>query len=252
MVKILTIQNTLIKIHPLFYLFAFIAILTGLFHDFLIFTSIILIHELGHVFAGICMKCFPEKILILPFGGLTIFKMPINISINKELFIAMMGPITQIIFSLIFFKGETYQHFHLFILLFNLLPIYPLDGMKILNCLINKLSSFKKAFFLSLYISFVCMSFLVILIFYQKFNLGWIIILFFLILKCIEEFKNFPNIFNKFLYERYTNNFKFKKIKIVNSLFSMKRDYEHIFKIEKNLRKEKEVLQKRFDFKRIL
>lgn len=252
MVKHLTTQNTLVKIHPLFYLFAFITILTGMFHDFLIFTSIILIHEFGHVFAGICMKCVPEKIIILPFGGLTIFKMPINISINKELFIALMGPITQIVCWIFFFKGETYQHFNQFILLFNLLPIYPLDGMKILNCLMNKLSSFKKAFFLSLYISFICMGVFLILIFYQKFNLGWIIILFFLCVKCIEEFKNFHDIFNKFLYERYTNNFKFKKIKIVNSLFSMKRDYEHIFKIGTNLRKEKEVLQKRFDFKRIL
>lgn len=250
MAKHLTTQNTLIKIHPLFYLFAFITILTGLFHDFLIFTLIIIVHEAGHVFAGICMKCFPEKILLLPFGGLTIFKMPINISINKELFIAIMGPITQIIFWFLFFRNDTYYNFNLFILIFNLLPIYPLDGMKILNCLINKLTSFKKSFFLSLYISFICMGFLVLLIFYKNFNLVWLIILFFLFVKCIEVFRNFPNIFNKFLYERYNHNFKFKKIKIVNSFFSMKRDYEHIFKIGKNLRKEKEILQKRFDFKR--
>ena len=138
MAKHLTTQNTLIKIHPLFYLFAFITILTGLFHDFLIFTLIIIIHEVGHVFAGICMKCFPEKILLLPFGGLTIFKMPINISINKELFIAIMGPITQIIFWFLFFRYDTYYNFNLFILIFIwyllLLYIFYLYRIKLNLC----------------------------------------------------------------------------------------------------------------------
>ena len=234
------------KIHPLFYVFALISCLTGMFHAFVIFTSIIFIHEMGHVLAGIILKIYPEKIMILPFGGLTVFRMPINISINKELFIATMGPLVQLLFFL-FFHEDIYKTYNLFILVFNLLPIYPLDGSKIINLLMNKLTSFKKAFFVSLYLSFISM---IIFLFLQNgFNLGWTLIISFLFFKCLDEFKNFASIFNKFLYERYINNFRFKKIKIINSKFSMKRDYEHLFKINDNLIKERDFLKKRFDFK---
>ena len=80
------IKNLLkIKIHPLFYLFAFLSSITGLFYEFVIFTIIIFVHEMGHVTAGLLFKINIKKILILPFGGLTIFEMPINIRLYKNI-----------------------------------------------------------------------------------------------------------------------------------------------------------------------
>ena len=241
------------KFHPLFYLFAFISILTGLFKDFLIFSFIIVVHELGHIFGALLFKIYPEKIVILPFGGLTIFKMPINISLNKELMIATMGPLLQVFVWFIFFinniVNETYNTYNLFILIFNLLPIYPLDGSKIFNLLINKLISFKKSFFITIYISIITIIIFIILLVKQNFNLGWLIILMFLIIKIINEYINFNNLFNKFLWERYNYKFKFKKTKYIKSIFFMKRDYRHILNENNFFRTEKEFLGKRFDFK---
>ena len=240
-----------INIHPLFYLFALISIVTGLFKEFIIFTFIIITHELGHILAGIILNIYPETINILPFGGLTIFKMKINTSINKELFVALLGPILQVIVWFVVslkYNNIIYDKYNFFILIFNLLPIYPLDGSKILNCLVSKFLSFKKSFFITMYISFITISVFIFFIFYQYFSFGWILILFFLCLKVIKEYKNFNNLFNKFLWERYNYFFYFKKEKTINSYSSMKRDYKHIFKIGNTFKSEREILRKRFDF----
>lgn len=248
------IANTFkIKIHFLFYIFALIAILTGMFKEFLIFTSIIIIHELGHILAGVFLKIYPEEIVILPFGGLTIFKMKINTPINKELFIAIMGPLVQLLFwillSYLGISNKTYDNYNFLILFFNLLPIYPLDGSKILNCLINKILSFKSSFFICIYLSFISLSLFIVCIFSKIFNFGWILILIFLIIKVINEYSNFNNLFNKFLWERYNYQFYFRREKIIDSIYLMKRDYKHLFRLNNFLKTEREILGKRFDFK---
>lgn len=249
------IQNILkFKIHTLFYIFALICTLTGLFKEFLIFSFIIITHEFGHILGGLLFKIYPEKIVILPFGGLTIFKMMINTSINKELVVAIMGPIFQILIWLIIYLGgrtnDIYNNYNLFILFFNLLPIYPLDGSKIFNLLINKFMSFRKSFFITIYLSILSTLIFIFLIFYKKFNLGWLIILFFILIKIINEFFSFNSLFNKFLWERYNYDFNFKKQKTIKSIFFMKRDYKHILKKDGSFKMEKEFLRKRFDFKR--
>lgn len=254
MVKPLIIANTFkIKIHLFFYFFALISILTGMFREFLIFTSIIIIHEFGHILAGLILKIYPEEIIILPFGGLTIFKMQINIPINKELFIAIMGPLVQVIVWFLFYYFEIcndiYNNYNFFILIFNLLPIYPLDGSKILNCLISKFISFKSSFFISIYLSFITISLFIICIFQETLSFGWFLILIFLLIKAINEYINFNNLFNKFLWERYNYHIYFKKQKIIDSIYLMKRDYKHLFRIDGFLRTEREFLGKRFDFK---
>jgi stage IV sporulation protein FB len=85
-----------IKIHIFFYLVALIAVLTGLFKEFLVLTSIIVIHEIGHIVAAIYFKWNIDKIIILPFGGLTLFNEKINRPLNEELIILLFGPIFQI------------------------------------------------------------------------------------------------------------------------------------------------------------
>ena len=122
------------KIHFLFFISAFICAITGLFKDFIMITSLILFHELGHIFFAILFRWKIEKVIIFPFGGLTVFNQKINSSLKEEFFIAIAGPIFQILFFiLINDQNILFKHYHTLILLFNLLPVYPLDGSKILN-----------------------------------------------------------------------------------------------------------------------
>ena len=83
MVKYLTTKN-IFKIHPLFYLTAFICVITANFKNFIIFSSIIIVHELGHIIGAIIFKWKIDKVILLPFGGITIFQENIDKSLKEE------------------------------------------------------------------------------------------------------------------------------------------------------------------------
>ena len=53
--------------------------------------------------------------------------------------------------------------------------------------------------------------------------------------------------FNKFLLERYLNNFNYKKHKVIKNINSMKKQTKHIFNINNKFYTEKEIIRKVFD-----
>ena len=63
----------MIHFHLFYFIVMLLAFITGIFKEFILFTSIILIHELGHAFAALYYKWHIDKIVIMPFGGITIF-----------------------------------------------------------------------------------------------------------------------------------------------------------------------------------
>ena len=136
MAKYLTIMNKF-KIHPFTYIFIFIIIINGEFNKFASIMNIILFHELGHILSGLI---FDEKI---------------NKPIFEEFIISISGFIFQII-QLFFIANKKYS---IILLLFNLIPIYPLDGYKILNLFLNKILPFKISHLISVYISFIAIFF---------------------------------------------------------------------------------------------
>ena len=198
---------------------------------------------------GILFNWKIEKVMILPFGALTIFNVDLNKSIFEEFWIVIMGPIFQIILTIfLYFLGlEDVLFYSISILFFNLLPIFPLDGSKLFNLFCNKLFSFKFSHTLVILVS----AFILFLLFLNDFNLILYLILMFLCFKIFEEIKNHEAIFNRFLLERYLKNYHFKKIKKINSLNmnKMKRDYKHLFYDGVKYISESENLAKRFDFK---
>lgn len=227
----------------------FIAMITGNIKGFILFTVIIIVHELGHILMALYYKWHIERVLLLPFGALTIFHEKINKPLKEEFVILIMGPIFQLIgtYFLAKFYPDAYNY-SLAILSFNLLPIYPLDGSKLLNIILNKLISFKKSHLITIYISFLT---IILLIFKVKYNLLMFLIILFIGIKVYLEYKEHEDIFNLFLLERYTGNFDFKKHKYIKGLNynKMKKDYKHVFKEKNKYITEKNALKKRFDFK---
>lgn len=237
-----------IEIHPFCYIIALLCIFIGYFNDFLILTTIIFMHELGHTIMAYILNWNIDKILILPIGGMTKFNECLNKKIIEELLIAVAGPLFQILFYIIFRNKINLFYYHYLILFFNLIPIYPLDGAKILNLFLNKITSFRTSYLISIYISY----FLIILLLgYFIFCKNYIIICIFIILlvQLYNEYNRTNYMFNKFCLERYLNDYKFKKIKLIrgNKIFKMKRDYEHVFYIDNNCYSEKFILSKLFD-----
>ncbi|MDD2181026.1 MAG: site-2 protease family protein [Bacilli bacterium] len=246
---IIKILYNKIYIHYLYYIVALLSILTGHFRDFVVFSILIIIHELGHVLMALYYGWNINKIVLLPFGGLTIFQEHLNKPILEEFIILIMGPIFQFIFYfLAFLIKPSYMltNYHYAIILFNLLPIIPLDGSKLINIICNLTLPFKRSHLITIYISIIV---IIGIILYNISDLLLILILLFLTLKIIKEYRNHKYIFNKFLFERTIYKFNFNKIKIIKGtkLSKMYRDHKHIFKINKIFYKEDEILRKKFD-----
>ena len=110
------------------------------------------LHELGHIITAKLFKMRIEKIEILPCGfsasffSYNSFGFPKSFSM-QELLVALAGPIVSLILALSFqyiddtnFTIVTKQEIvysNILILIFNLLPLYPLDGGRILKNILN-------------------------------------------------------------------------------------------------------------------
>lgn len=213
-----------IYINPLFYIISLILLITGFFKFFLYIMIYLLVHEFGHIIVAYLMGFKIKKINIYPCGLLTIFDMKINESNFKNLIISISGPFFQCLCYLVLKK---YYSIHMFLLILNLLPIYPLDGSKIVNSFLYLLFPYKMCNNIIFFISYILSLFILIYYFFN-FNLFILIIFILLFIKVIEFYKNKDYLFNLFLLERilYKFNFRFfKKIKNINYMYMNRYHY---------------------------
>ena len=245
-----------IEFHYTYLLIALSFILTGYFSNLLVFTSIILFHELGHYLIAKINKLNVEKIIIYPYGGITKINSKVNTPINKELTVAIAGIIFQSIYYLIIvilyqnnlirdYIFNIFKTYHYSILIFNLLPIYPLDGSKILTLILSKFIPYKKVCHLNIIISIIT-TILFLTINYFEFNYTTILILTIIIDNLIKYYKNINYTFNKFLLERYLYKMNYKKNKTIKKLDNMYKDKYHIIKEKNGYITEKQALNHRF------
>ncbi len=224
-----------------FIFFLLIIILTGNFNAFFFYFILLLIHEIGHALCGLFFGYKLDKITFYSYGGITNFNYPINIPLKRELLILIMGPVFQILGYLLLKNVYDIKLFHYTLLIFNLLPIYPLDGGRILNILCNYAFNYLKSF----YLTFIISNILIILLFLYNlshFNLNLLLMLGIIFIKLITFFKNRYYYYQRFLLERYLHEYSFTRVKIINNIKNFYRDRKHyIFYLE-----EKKYLKKYF------
>ena len=243
-----------ININPFFYFLALISVFTGLFKQFLIMYVIIIVHEFGHIFFALIFKYKIIKINIYPFGGYSIFQNDLNISFIKEFLVFLGGILFQFILYLIFkyninnysFIYKIFINYNTSIILFNLIPIIPLDGSKVINILLNNFISFKYAHLITIYILYIFV-FILIVLFYNNLNMNIMILL--LLFLLIKEHKIHKYLFNNFLVERLVKEIKFKKNNFINklNLNKMMKYRNNIFIIDNRYISEKEILYKKYN-----
>jgi stage IV sporulation protein FB len=137
--------------HPLlrtfFSLLIYIGIYYLLFHDLksiLLLVVVILIHEAGHFIAMKSYGYSNVKMLFIPLLGAFVSGQPAHIHPVKKMVVLMAGPLPGIMIGMI--CGMIYSHQHdyiyyqlallfIFLNVFNLLPVSPLDGGQMLETL---------------------------------------------------------------------------------------------------------------------
>lgn len=184
-----------------------------------------LVHEIGHLLAGLAVGMKPEKIEIMPLGVSISFKINVkdynrkirkgNTLELKKIMVAMAGPITNFIIILItcnlkieIVKSIIIIYTNFLIMIFNLLPIYPLDGGRILKGILHICFGKRKADKYTNNISKIMIIIITaissILILYIQ-NIAIFLIdmyLWYLVIKENSKYKNREDIYKKILENR--------------------------------------------------
>jgi stage IV sporulation protein FB len=176
-----------------------------------------------------------------------------NVSLRKEFIVLIAGPMFQfvgyyILINLSFFNNyiEMITSIHYAIIFFNMLPIYPLDGGKLLNIVFNYYFNFNRSFKYIIYISYFIVIVISIYYFKNSITLTSIFMILFLIYKITEESRNKRNYYNKFLLDRYLDNNRYRKYKKIESINDFYRDKTHLIKGKDRFYTEREILNKKF------
>lgn len=208
-----------------------LSFLAGYFEYTFLTIIIIIVHEMGHFLTGYFLKLKVKEISLFMFGGVTIFDEDLNLNIFKELLVVVMGPVVQMLFYMIVYylytKGfvsvntmKKVSTINLILLEFNLLPILPLDGAKILNNILDLILSYDLAHKVSLAVSFLALP----LVFLFDNKLIIILVVISLLVRLYEEINWHKFRINKLLLERKLKGIKFKKVREFESLTKVKRN----------------------------
>lgn len=126
----------------------FFSVLTGQFLELLTLFAIVFIHEMGHVCAALLAGATVKSVQLLPFGGVAVIEDHGRLTAGQEIVIALAGPLQNGILILMAtvlqqtgFGGSAYLAYFIqanaIIALFNLLPVLPLDGGKIVQAALS-------------------------------------------------------------------------------------------------------------------
>lgn len=192
-------------------IFLFVFFLTNQIEIYLIIMFFCLLHELGHIIMGIILKMKPEKIELMAFGLSSSFKANSkdgeikikngNLLQLKEILIALAGPILSIVLVIIYMylepiyiTREVAIYSNLLIMIFNLLPIYPLDGGRLLKAVLRNKYNFRETDKITnqitniIVIGLTAVSSIIVLIYH---NIGLLLLLLYIWILNIKENKKY-------------------------------------------------------------
>lgn len=189
-----------IRVNLKIFIFTIIFYFTKQIEIYALLMFFAVLHELGHLVVGLLLGLKVKNVSIMPLGlsiGFGIDTEDYNKKIKKgnflnikRIIIALAGPMVNFIIAVSFFlfpfQFFVYQSSHivysnLLIGVFNLLPIYPLDGGRIVKEVLQIYKGLKKSIIIMNYVSNICVSILtaissIVILYYHNIAILFIII----------------------------------------------------------------------------
>lgn len=251
-----------IHIHPLLGILFIISLLTGTFTQLFTIFFIVCIHELGHVLMALMYRWKIESVSLSFFGGVMQTSEDMNRTWLEQFIVILAGPVQHVGLFLLFhglestgmitttFAAEA-QYFNMLLFFFNLLPIFPLDGGKLVFLLFSLMMPYKRAFE-SMIIFSLIMTTLVLLVqgLYLSYHLTVLFIWLFLFHENYLDWKYRMYHFVQFLLQRKDGNFYYVKrdIMYVHEGATLHHVFKRLFRYKKyeiQLDKEKRIKEHR-------
>lgn len=106
---------------------------------FSVFYGIVLLHELGHVIMAKSYGYNTTEICINPLGGVASIPDSEKMSNRQMFFVAWAGPAVNIALTpILYYTGlNTLLMINVIMLIFNLLPFFPMDGGRIIKSILG-------------------------------------------------------------------------------------------------------------------
>ncbi|WP_245805919.1 M50 family metallopeptidase [Bacillus alkalicellulosilyticus] len=265
-----------IKINPFFWFILGIGIITGYFKEVVMVFAIVFIHEMGHALVANHFNWRIRKIELLPFGGVAEMDESGNRPFREEFLVIIAGPLQHLwlmgasfaFVSFDFWSTADHQQFilhNLMILGFNLIPVWPLDGGKLVHLGYCYLFAYQRAQALTLYSSIGVLALVSLLSYIMfPFHLNLWVVLFFLCISNYLEWKQRHYAYMRFLMDRLNGKMTYSRrqhltfpndMKIRDVLKKFRKGHNHIIVIKDTSKKtfieEIEILQTYFHDKKI-
>lgn len=209
--------GTTYRFHPLFTLILIGSALTGYFLEAITLFGIVLVHELGHLAAASGFGWRVREVQLLPFGGVLVVDELGSMPAWEELIVALAGPLQHVWLILLALlmkwmgagSSNWWDYFieaNLMIALFNLLPVMPLDGGKIMQSLLGYLLSYHNTIlytvWISMFLSLAIIVMAIIQLFSGQLPLNILVIGIFLLVSNWYAYRQLPYHFFRFLIGR--------------------------------------------------
>ena len=240
-----------VQIHPLTLLYFCMAWMGGYLKWYLSALGLVCIHEICHLLMAYYFHFQIQKIEILPFGAYLSIDDFYFHPIIEEMCVVLAGPCCHFFLYLIInsFAYSVYRDYllemNMLILGFNMLPIYPLDGGRVIGLILQRFLDLKTALYFQLKLSVFALC--ILCVFYLRMNtvmiIGYLFVQQFLykqsiplqlrqIYSCIPTFHfSKVKVHHDFIYRRGYHNYYMRNQKLYDEKQMM---FELMKTIEKN------------------
>lgn len=151
--RLISFKGIAWSVHPLFVIVMLASVITGYFIELLTLFTIVIVHEAGHVITARAFGWRIREVKLLPFGGVAEVEEAGSVPPGEEAIVAIAGPLQNLwmgiaawLLGLLGWWSPEWSEYvwqaNAMIGLFNLLPILPLDGGKLLHAWFSRMFAY--------------------------------------------------------------------------------------------------------------